>query len=152
MSNGVAFTRGALLFCASALLIGCTTSPPAERVFLNGHIVTMNDSLPEVEAFAIGAGKIVAVGSNDSIQRTYRNAEQVDLRGRTVMPGIVESHVHLFSLGQSFIELNIEGVKTPDEVVQRVRERVAQTPAGEWITGWDGMREPGPGTTRPTKN
>ncbi len=125
-----------LAFLASVWLMACESRPRAERIYANGHIVTMDDSLPAAEAFAVGEGKIAAIGTSDELRRAYPNVGLEDLRGRTVMPGIVESHVHLLSLGQSFLELNIEAIKTPEAVVQRVKERASQTPAGEWITGW----------------
>jgi predicted amidohydrolase YtcJ len=125
-----------ILVLACVFLSACKASPVAERVFVNGHIVTMSDSLPEAEAFAVGNGRIADLGTTREIQRRYPNAELTDLHGKTIMPGIVESHGHLYNLGQSFLELNVEGIKTPDEVVQKVKERVAQTPPGEWITGW----------------
>ncbi|MBZ5495349.1 MAG: amidohydrolase [Acidobacteriia bacterium] len=132
----ILLTRGALLVLVSTFMIACKPFPRAERIFVNGHVVTMNDSLPETEAFAVGNGKIVAVGKTGDMRRAFSDAEQINLRGRTVMPGIIESHVHLFSLGKSFIELNVEGITTPDEVVQKVKDRAAQSAAGEWITGW----------------
>ena len=121
---------------SSASLTACKPFPRAERVFFNGHIVTMNGSLPEAQAFAVDSGRIVAVGTNEKILHAYREIVPIDLHRRTILPGIVESHVHLLSLGQSFIELNVAGVDTPDEAVEMVRRRAAQTPAGEWITGW----------------
>ena len=51
-------------------------------------------------------------------------------------PGIIESHGHLLSLGQSFIELNLEGIDSPEECIELVRQKVGETPSGEWITGW----------------
>jgi hypothetical protein len=138
MSRRLAFllTQGALLVLASAFLIACKAPPRADRIFINGHIVTMSESLPEAEAFAVGDGKIAAVGTTKEIRRAYPDAEMEDLLGKTVLPGIVESHVHLLDLGKSFIELNVALAKTPDEVVQKVKERVSQVPAGEWVTGW----------------
>jgi predicted amidohydrolase YtcJ len=125
-----------LLILASACLIACRTPPHAERIYLNGHIITMSDTLPEAGAFAVSGGRIVATGTSEEIRRTYPGVAQEDLGGKTVMPGIVESHVHLLSFGQSFLELNVEGARTPDEVVQKVKERASRTPPGEWITGW----------------
>ena len=138
MPSRVAFLiiRAVFIVLAAACLNACKAFPRAERIFLNGHIVTMDKSMPEAQAFAVGNGKIVAVGTNERIQRAYPDVAPVDLHRRTVMPGIVESHVHLFNLGQSFIELNVEGTNNPDEVARMVKERVAQTPPGEWITGW----------------
>jgi len=96
----------------------------------------MDDANPEAEAFAIGQGKILSVGSTKKIRDSFPDTEVIDLKGQTVMPGIIESHGHLLSLGQSFLELNVEGVETPAAVIARVAERVKETPPGQWIIGW----------------
>lgn len=111
-------------------------TPPADKVFVNGHIITMDENLPEAEAFAVGQGKFLAVGTTDEVMSAYPGSDIIDLNGKTVMPGIIESHGHLLSLGQSFLELNVEGIQTPQEVVLKVQERVQETPSGEWIIGW----------------
>jgi predicted amidohydrolase YtcJ len=126
----------AAIILASFFLPGCKAFPRADGIFINGHIVTMNSSLPEAQAFAVGNGRIAAVGTNEKIRRAYPDIPPVDLRRRTVMPGIVESHGHLLDLGRSFIEVSLEGVKTPEEAIERVQEHAARTPPGEWITGW----------------
>ncbi len=119
------------------LLTGaCGIRPYPDTLFINGHIVTMDEAQPEAEAMAVGGGKIIAVGSSEEIQAEYLGVEAVDLTGKTVMPGIIESHGHLLPLGLSLLELNIEGVATPDEVIALVAERVRQSAPGEWITGW----------------
>lgn len=111
-------------------------SSQADTIYINGHVVTMDKKFPEVEAFAVGQGIILSTGTSEEIASSYPDTDVVDLERKTVMPGIIESHGHLLSLGQSFLELNIEGFKTPQEVVLKVKERVEDTPAGEWITGW----------------
>jgi len=110
--------------------------PRAEKIFINGHIVTMDEDNTEVEALAVGQGKILSVGSTKKIRDSFPDAEAIDLEGKTIMPGIIESHGHLLSLGQSFLELNVEGVETPTGVVAKVAERVKEIPPGQWITGW----------------
>lgn len=109
---------------------------PSDTIYINGHIVTMDKKYPEVEAFAVGRGKILSIGTSEDIASAYPDSDVVDLERKTVMPGIIESHGHLLSLGQSFLELNVAGIETPQEVVLIVKERVKDTPAGEWITGW----------------
>lgn len=115
---------------------GCADKERADLILFNGHIVTMDESAPEAESLAVVGDTIAAVGTDSSIRSRFVSDNTVDCEGRTVMPGIVESHGHLLSLGLSFLELNIEGVKTPEEAVALVKERVAETPPGEWITGW----------------
>jgi predicted amidohydrolase YtcJ len=128
------------LVCIFLLLsVACEETPsssPADTIYINGHVVTMDTKNPEVEAFAVGQGKILSIGNSEEIASAYPEADVVDLERKTVMPGIIESHGHLLSLGQSFLELNVEGIKTPGEVILKVNERVGNAPAGEWITGW----------------
>jgi predicted amidohydrolase YtcJ len=127
------------VFVFILLIISCKETPsssPADTIYINGHVVTMDTKYPEVQAFAVGQGKILSIGTSEEIASTYPEADVVDLERKTVMPGIIESHGHLLSLGQSFLELNVGGIKTPEEVVLKVKGRVEDTPAGEWITGW----------------
>lgn len=127
-------------FCVFILLfISCKDTPsssPADTIYINGHVVTMDTKNPEVQAFAVGQGKILSIGTSEEIASAYPEADVVDLERKTVMPGIIESHGHLLSLGQSFLELNVEGIQTPKEVVLKIQKRVENTPAGEWVTGW----------------
>lgn len=120
------------------LLSGCKSRilPPADKIFINGNVVTMREDEPVVEAFAAGEGKFVAVGKSEEIRTLYPNTDTIDLRGKTVMPGIIESHGHLLSLGQSFLELNMEGMSSQNDIIQKVRNRVKDMLPGQWITGW----------------
>jgi len=108
----------------------------AEKIFLNGRVLTMDDRILQVEALAVAQGRILSIGTTTEIRNSSPEAEVVDLGGKTVMPGIIESHGHLLSLGQSFLELNLVGVGTPQEAVNRVKDRIRATEEGEWIIGW----------------
>ena len=135
--NSAAYRTGlGVVIPAVVCLLACHTPPQAERVYLNGHIITMNDAAPVAGGFAVKEGKIVAMGTSEEMRRAYSTIAQEDFGGKTVMPGIVESHVHLLSFGQSFLELNVEAAGSPDKVVEMVKERASRTPQGEWITGW----------------
>jgi len=126
-----------LLLCIAILcLISCSKKPQADRIFTNGHIITMNEDMPEAEAFAVEEGFIIAVGTNAEMREAYPLAEEVDLDGKDVMPGIIESHGHMLSLGRNEMRVDLQGVNDPREVVQKLRERVAETAPGEWIDGW----------------
>ena len=135
MMTGLGRMGLAVVLFAAGIMVSCR-GPGGDTVYVNGAVITMDASLPEVEAFAVRDGKIVRVGSTVTIEAAFPEARVVDLAGRVVMPGIIESHGHLLSLGQSFLELNLEGVAEPGQAVKRVAERIKQTPAGEWIVGW----------------
>jgi predicted amidohydrolase YtcJ len=126
-----------LLLCAAILcLVSCSRTPQADRIFTNGHIITMNEDIPEAEAFAVKEGFIIAVGTNAEMRKAYPRAEEVGLDGKDVMPGIIESHGHMLNLGRIEMRIDLQGVNNPREVVRKLRQRVAETTPGEWIEGW----------------
>ncbi|MBN3580869.1 amidohydrolase [Algoriphagus aestuarii] len=120
------------------LLISCSSdkSEPADLVFLNGSIYTVDESNPQVEAVAVKDGIILAVGSSDEIGDYISDQTQVvDLLGMTMTPGLIESHAHLMGIGYNKLELDLMYVKTYDELVEKVAEAVAKAKPGDWITG-----------------
>jgi len=95
---------------------------------------------PDAEAVALKDGLILAVGTAAEVDAHRGSAtEVIDLAGATVVPGLIESHGHYEELGELAEEVNLEGVRTMDEMVARVMARAETTPAGEWIVGrgWD---------------
>jgi predicted amidohydrolase YtcJ len=95
---------------------------------------------PDAEAVAIRDGRILRVGSREAVE-ALRGPETrvVDLGGAVLLPGLVESHAHLLSLGNSLVQVNLVGVATEEEAVRRVEARAAEAPPGSWIVGrgWD---------------
>ena len=95
---------------------------------------------PDAEAVAIRGEEILAVGSAAEIEALAGSATRViDLQGATVLPGLVDSHTHLFGLGARLVRVDLYDVPTEEEAVARVVERAATVPAGQWIIGqgWD---------------
>jgi len=129
--------------CALVVLLALSTALPAtaqsesaETVFVNGNIYTMNERQPRAEAIAVKGDRIVFVGSNADAKK-YQSAETktVDLAGKTVVPGLTDSHCHIFGIGEREMNLNLEGANTLEDFLARVKERVAKTERGKWITG-----------------
>lgn len=109
----------------------------ADLLLLNAHVVTMNDKQPSAEAIAVQGDRIVWVGSTNEAKRLYPNpARTMDLFGATVLPGITDAHTHLINLGESLVRLNLKDIPTEKGIVERVKQRVASTPPGQWILGW----------------
>jgi predicted amidohydrolase YtcJ len=128
-----------LLLSVLALGLISTTQPavePATMVLRNGKIVTVDAAMPEAQAIAVRGDRIVAVGTNDAIQRYVSPATQViDLRGQLAIPGLVESHGHFMGLGQSKMTLDLMDVKDWSEIVSMVGAAAKQAKPGEWILG-----------------
>lgn len=130
-----------LLLSAAALLaagIACAAAEPerATVVFVNGNIYTGNDRHPHAEAVAVKGDRVIFVGSSaDARKRASDETRIVDLHGQTVLPGLTDAHCHIFGVGEREMNLNLEGSNTREEFLARVKERVAQTEPGKWITG-----------------
>jgi len=95
---------------------------------------------PDAEAVATKDGDIVFVGSTADALRMKGDATRVvDLAGATVLPGLVDSHTHVFGLGAALERVDLTDVATEEEAVRRVAERAKATPPGQWIVGrgWD---------------
>src|SRR3984893_16899939 len=123
-----------LAFCTA---LSATAQPEAaQTVFMNGNIYTMNERQPRAEAIAVRGDRIVFVGSNADAKK-YQAAETktIDLAGKTVVPGLTDSHCHIFGIGEREMNLNLEGANTLEDFLAKVKERVAKTERGKWITG-----------------
>jgi predicted amidohydrolase YtcJ len=95
---------------------------------------------PDAEAVASKDGDIVFVGSTrEAMEFQGDNTRVVDLAGATVIPGLADSHTHVYGLGQKLDSIDLTDVQTEEDAVALVAEKVKTTPAGEWIIGrgWD---------------
>ncbi|MBI3759904.1 MAG: amidohydrolase family protein, partial [Deltaproteobacteria bacterium] len=115
--------------------------PAADWIGINANIYTMNAARPRAEALALLNGDLLAVGSNaDALLRRGPQTKVEDLAGRTLVPGLIDTHGHMSGLGSFALGvLDLGDAKSFDDVVQRVRERVKTAKPGEWILGgrWD---------------
>lgn len=111
-------------------------------LYLNGNLYTMDAALPLAQAMAIddASGRILAVGTNDEVRRVGgQYTELVDLRGKTVLPGFIDAHIHLLETAYRAQRVDAGECTSEDAVAALVRERASQTPPGYWIQGgyWD---------------
>ncbi len=112
--------------------------PAADLVVTNGRIWTGDREQPQAEAVAMIGDRIVAVGTSADIDSWRGPATQVvDARGKLVLPGFNDAHVHFVSGGMQLDNVQLKDAATPQEFVRRIAERAAKTPKGEWITGGD---------------
>ncbi|MDP9113659.1 MAG: amidohydrolase, partial [Acidobacteriota bacterium] len=113
----------------------------ADTVLLNGNILTADPKFSTQQAVAVRDGKIMAVGSTDQIRKLAGTQTRViDVAGRTVIPGLIDSHMHAVRAGSSYAtETNWAGVPTLAEALHRIRESAKSKPPGEWVIvggGW----------------
>lgn len=106
------------------------------KIFFNCQVHTLDEQLPRAIAFVVYDGKILAMGSDDRILAEYGNwCEREDLGGRTVIPGLMDAHMHLEYYCEFLRNIDCE-TPTRAECLERVRQRAEITPEGEWITGF----------------
>ena len=155
-----------LIFLVAAalpgLIIGCAPeeqSKPGDLILINARVYTLDwdDPVPDgtlmpeaprdergwhpdADAVVVTGGEIAFVGSSAEAKK-YRDESSrvVDVAGATILPGLVDSHVHVFGLGAVLERLNLTDVETEEEAVALVVERARTVPKGEWIVGqgWD---------------
>ena len=117
------------------IFIGCESNK-ADLIIENGIIYTMDDFNPIAESVAVRSGKIIGVGSNYYIQSFIGNNTKVlDLKGATMVPGLIEGHGHFMGLGYAKMRLDLSTVSSYDELVDMVSGAVAEANPGEWILG-----------------
>ena len=117
------------------IFIGCESNK-ADLIIENGIIYTMDDFNPIAESVAVRSGKIIGVGSNYYIQSFIGNNTKVlDLKGATMVPGLIEGHGHFMGLGYAKMRLDLSTVSSYDELVDMVSGAVAEAKPGEWILG-----------------
>lgn len=111
----------------------------ADRVFFNANVITMNPQQPQAGAVAVKNGKIIGVGSNSEIKQFCGSkTEQLDLKGKTLLPGFIESHSHmsLYASIVSLIDLFYLNTNSIEDIQTRIKEKAENTPEGTWIVGW----------------
>ena len=110
-----------------------TQSP--DLIFFNGHFRTLDPKRPTASAVAVKGSTLTAVGEDAEVQALAGPSTRViDLKGRSVIPGLIDNHLHLIRGGLSFnMELRWDGVGSLSYAMQMLREQVARTPAPQWV-------------------
>lgn len=111
----------------------------ATMLVANAKIWTSNSESPWAEAMAIHHDKILKIGSEDEISK-YRNDDKVvyvDAEGRMIVPGLIDTHVHLMQAGSNLNSVQLRDARSPEEFIERVKEFAKTQPKGTWITGGD---------------
>ena len=112
-------------------------------VLLNGKIVTVDANDRIAEAVAVKNGKIVRVGSNHEIEALVgEKTKVIDLKGKTLLPGFIDSHTHLADATLSlkyFVDARTPPNKSIFEILERIKERTRETPLGQWIIAQGSM-------------
>jgi len=110
----------------------------ADLLLLNGKVVTVDADNSIVEAVAVKGDRIVAIGSSAEMKKlAKKGAKIIDLKGRTVLPGIIDSHTHPHNAAMNFLEIDCrgKGIKGIKNIQTAVAKKAKEIKSGEWIQG-----------------
>lgn len=127
-----------LFFLLFIFLISCNSKKNASLIVHHGRIYTSDSLFTIKEAMAVKDGKILALGTNEEILKTYQSDSMIDLKGKFVYPGLIDAHCHFTGFATDMWKCNLYGTKSFPEVVSMIKSYAAdhQHP---WIygRGWD---------------
>ncbi|HCT45531.1 MAG TPA: hypothetical protein DF699_09980, partial [Phycisphaerales bacterium] len=123
------------------LLCAIRVHAAPDLIYHNAQIHTANDDMPLAQAIAIEDDRIVAIGdSADLLKLRDTQTQTIDLQGQTVLPGLIDAHGHLAGLGDLEVgTIDLSATTSYEEVIEIIRAKAAELPAGTWIIGrgWD---------------
>ncbi len=130
------------MFAASLLCMGLSVQAgEADLILVNGKIVTVDDQFRIEQAVAIKGSRIVAVGKNAEVRKqAAAGAKVIDLKGRTVIPGLIDNHSHWIRAAEHD-ELRFDGVTTRKQALKMLAERLARAKPGQWVVTLGGWSE-----------
>jgi predicted amidohydrolase YtcJ len=128
---------------ASVVALAPLACGAADLVLMNAKIVTVDDRFTIAQALAITGQRIVAVGSNADMQKLAGSqAKTIDLKGRTVIPGLIDNHAHFIRVAEKWHEeMRLDTITSRKQVIGMLRERVKATQPGTWIVTLGGWSE-----------
>ncbi len=109
----------------------------AEKIFVNGRFYTLDKAGSQVEALAVDGERIVALGSIDEVRSAAgSNAQEIDLGGKTVVPGFIDTHCHLMTHGVSQTQMaDLSDSQSISEIQDRLRRHLQKNPNLRWVNG-----------------
>lgn len=130
-------TRREFLFGLGALLLLPGERLEPDLILYNGNIFTIDPRAPRAQAVAIAGGRFFAVGTDDEIRPlASARTRQIDLGGKTVVPGFIDAHTHPAYAGIRHLKQVDCDLRSIADIQAAIRERAARTPAGQWVLGF----------------
>src|SRR5207253_7472488 len=131
----VKITLGSLLLLLLSLSAH-SQAPAPDLILHNGNIVTLEEKLPSASAIAIQGEKVLALGSNEEVLKMAGpKTKIIDLKKRTVVPGLIDTHIHIISGGLGMKKVQLAEVTTIPELLDVMANHIRENnvPAGEWV-------------------
>ena len=108
-----------------------------DLILINANIITLVPFRPQAALVGIRNGKILSVGHKDDLKKLKRGKpEIIDCEGKTIVPGFIDSHIHLSAFGESLVTINLgphNGIRSISDIQVKIRQLSQNRPPGEWI-------------------
>ncbi len=111
-----------------------------DLILLNANIHTMDPQLPKVEAVAVEDSRIIAVGKNSDVENLRgKDTQVINLEGKTVIPGLIDSHTHFLSFAYGQRRVNLHGITSADRLLTTIKSFCRRLRPNDWLlgAGWD---------------
>lgn len=126
---------------------------PADLILTRGAVLTLDEACPRAEAVAVSGEEIVAVGSSRDVEAAAGPGTRiVDLGGRMVLPGFIDSHVHFIQGGRALSSVQLRDVRSRDDLAGRLKRHAEGLPKGAWVLEGNWDHQQFPGATLPTRD
>jgi predicted amidohydrolase YtcJ len=136
------------ILLGTLLLVSCNgtdvdgAKESAVTLLSNARIYTFDAGNTTLESGSMAFtedGEILGIGDNEPMSRVFSGARQVEMNGKIILPGLIDSHGHLYGLALSYTRANLAGTRSKADVINRLREFETGLPPGEWLLGrgWD---------------
>jgi predicted amidohydrolase YtcJ len=106
----------------------------AKTLYYNGRILTQAEGLI-VDSMAIHKNRIVGVGNRLQHDPDFRTYSRIDLKGRTITPGLIDAHTHYYQWAKSFAEVSLDGLDSLDKCLRKIKKFAATLPRNRWVMG-----------------
>lgn len=124
-----------ILILAVAILSACSQGNDAFVMYNVSGYTLANGELEEFEAIAVREGRVIQTGSTSALQNEFGDFEMIDGGGQTMLPGLIDAHTHVMGLGFQQLDVNVQGIRSLDETLEKIREHAENNPDLEWIQG-----------------
>ena len=141
--------RKALLIICVLFFTACNVEEPSKEIAAqpelqveqtlihNARIYTMDLGFSTASAMLFDStGKIHNVGDDQAMLNTFPDAMRIDMGGKTVIPGLIDSHAHLYGLALGLSQAQLSGTNSKEEVIRKLREHEQHLSEGDWLLGW----------------
>lgn len=127
-----------LFYLAVIMLFSCHSKRKADLILHNGKVYTVNQNFTIAEAVVVRDGKILTVGTSSDILEEFESANTVDLQGKAVYPGFIDSHCHFFGYSTDLLKCDLYGTTSFDDILKKLQEFEAGNKFS-WTLGrgWD---------------